>query len=254
MSGNIAEVTLSDRPPLSLLRNASLFLDFDGTLVGIAATPDGVRVGDDLRDLLCSLEKGLEGRVAVLSGRSADEINALIDPLRLIVGGSHGLELVRPDASADRPERSEAVGRAVAALRPLTDDHSGVALEEKPYGVAVHFRLAPDAAEACRNAVEAVALREGLEIQQGKMVYELRIGGADKGTALQTVMSEPPFAGTLPVVLGDDLTDEAAFAMARRLGGAGVLVGEPRETAARFRLGGVEESLAWLAQAREALA
>jgi len=254
MSGNIAEVAISERPPVDLLRGASLFLDFDGTLVEIASTPDGVRVSDRLRKLLSVLHQALNGRVAILSGRSAGEINALVHPVKLIVGGSHGLELVHPDASSSEPERPEAVARAIADLRGLASEHEGVVIEEKPLGVAVHFRLAPDAADACREAVERVAAREALHIQQGKMVYEVRPGGADKGTALQEVMRAPPFAGTSPVVLGDDLTDEAAFAVARQLGGAAVLVGPARETAATYRLESVKESLAWLAEAARAIA
>jgi trehalose 6-phosphate phosphatase len=253
MSGKTAEVALSERPPLHLLRGASLFLDFDGTLVQIASTPDGVRVSDGLRDLLSALDAVLEGRIVILSGRSADEINGLIHPLKLIVGGSHGLELVHPGAPAAKPQSPEAVDRAITALRSLLRDHDGVVIEEKPFGVAVHYRLAPEAERDCGAAVEQVAQRETLHIQKGKMVFELRIGGADKGTALQKVMASPLFVGTSPIVLGDDLTDEAAFAVARQLGGAGVLVGEPRETAATYRLDGVDESLAWLAAAAEAL-
>lgn len=254
MSGNIAEVALSERPPIDLLRNASLFLDFDGTLVGLASTPDGVQVSDSLRDLLSSLAIALDGRVVILSGRAADDIQTLIHPLELIIGGSHGLELVRPDKPAANPNRPEAIARAAAALRRLVDQHEGVIVEEKPFGVAVHYRLAPNAAETCREAVEQLAAREALEIQRGKMVFELRPSGADKGSALKTVMAGASFAGTVPVVLGDDITDEAAFKAAQQLQGAGILVGEARETEALYRLDGVDESLAWLAQAREVLA
>jgi trehalose 6-phosphate phosphatase len=78
------------------------------------------------------------------------------------------------------------------------------------------------------------------------MVAELRPPGADKGDALSALMREPPFAGARPVFVGDDLTDEHAFQAAAVLGGAGVLVGPPRETAARYGLAGVAEVAEWL--------
>ena len=78
------------------------------------------------------------------------------------------------------------------------------------------------------------------------MVVELKTPGADKGTALLAFMAEPVFAGTMPVMIGDDLTDEAGFRAAGALGGFGILVGAPRQTAARYGLTDVDAVLTWL--------
>jgi trehalose 6-phosphate phosphatase len=92
----------------------------------------------------------------------------------------------------------------------------------------------------------ALSETHDLHLQPGKMMIEVRTGGGDKGTAIRALMREPDMVGRRPLFMGDDLTDEPGFVAAQELGGAGILVGEPRETAARYRLEGVEATLAWL--------
>jgi trehalose 6-phosphate phosphatase len=242
-------MTPLEPPPTALLRGGSLFLDFDGTLVDLAPTPDAVEVGDDLRALLARLATALDGRMAVLSGRSIDQVEALLHPLRLAIGGSHGLERVRPGHAREAARRPDALDQAIARMRGLEAAHPGVLVEEKPLGVALHYRRAPDAEAACRAAALDAAAITGLMLQPGKMVFELKPAGSDKGAALSRFMVEPPFAGTRPVFLGDDLTDEPAFAAAQAMGGAGVLVGEARDTSAAYRLAGVAEARTWLERA-----
>ena len=239
-------------PPVTLLRGASLFLDFDGTLVEIAADPAAVEVTSELRRLLTLLQERLDGRVAVLTGRAADDVEAKLQPLRMVLGGSHGLETRINGASAARVERPQGLDQAVAQLRELQRLHPGVLVEEKPLGVALHYRQAPGAEAACREAATEAARVCGLDLQPGKMVFELKPPGGNKGAALRSIMQEPGFAGTVPLFLGDDLTDEAGFEAARQLGGAGVLVGEPRDTAALYRIASVGEALDWLRQAAAA--
>lgn len=238
-------------PPLALFNAASLFLDFDGTLVDLASRPDGVKVGTELLDLLLALQTSLGGRVALLSGRPVDDVSCLLNPLQLPIGGSHGLELSFPGHAHNPPPRPIGLDQVVSALRALEVDYPGVRIEEKPAGVAVHYRLAPRAALACREAAERAAMAIGMELQHGKMVVELLPVGADKGTALRYFMSEQPFARTHPIFIGDDLTDESGFAAAREFGGAGILVGSERATAACYRLESVEAVRAWLGSACE---
>jgi trehalose 6-phosphate phosphatase len=239
------------RPPTALLKGSSLFLDFDGTLVDIAPRPDAVRVSAELRDLLERLRDRLGGRLAILTGRSAAEVERLLDPLSLAIGGHHGLETrnIGTSTSIDRPAVLDEI---VKDLRRLERQHPGVLLEDKPLGIALHYREAPDAEESCRAAVEQAAERSGLEVQPGKMVFELRPGGANKGDALRRLLEAPLFAGSRPIFLGDDLTDEPAFTAAHELGGAGILIGERESTAAFYRLDSVAEALAWLEDACEA--
>ncbi len=231
-------------PPAELLDGASLFLDFDGTLVEIAERPDAVAVDARLSRLVRGLTARLDGRIAIVSGRGADEIDALFGSAGLAIGGSHGAELRRGRA-VEAPARPAALDDALERMRAFAATTPGLLVEAKPLGAGLHFRGAPQAAEACRAFAGELAEATGLTLQQGKMVFELRAPG-DKGAAIAALMALPPFAGSRPVFLGDDLTDEPGFAAAARLGGAGVLVGPIRATAADYRLPGVSAVLEWL--------
>jgi len=112
--------------------------------------------------------------------------------------------------------------------------------------VALHYRLARAHAEAARAVAAQLAAQTGLVLQRGDMVEELRTPGPTKGDSVGVFLTRPPFAGARPVFVGDDVTDEHGFEAVQALGGAGVLVGAGRPTAARFRIAGVEEALAWL--------
>ena len=240
------------QPPVELIRGASIFLDFDGTLVEISSTPDAVVIEDRLRALLVRLRDRLDGRVAILTGRAAADVAGMIAPASLVIGGSHGLEMLGHDGG-EPPERPRLLDSVLPEIKALESRFPGVLVEDKPFGAAVHFRQAPEAEGACLAAVEAAAARTGMLIQPGKMVFELKPSGGDKGSALRRLMGEPAFAGSRPLFLGDDLTDEAGFCAARELGGAGVLIGEPRDSAALYRLNSVGEVLDWLDRALEQL-
>jgi trehalose 6-phosphate phosphatase len=240
-------------PPVDLLRGASLFLDFDGTLVEIVERPDAVQVDAALTMLMARLADKLQGRLAIISGRPRAEIDALFGDRRFAVGGSHGLELRWSDGRLDAPPPHPGFAPVIAEMRLLAAAHPGTMVEEKPFGVALHYRGAPAAEESCRALAEKLAAQAGLSLQHGKMVVELRLAGADKGSALDTFMAEPPMRGTFPVFVGDDLTDEHAFAAAARAGGHGIAVGASRPTAAHYRLPDVAATRAWLEAAADAL-
>ena len=233
-------------PPADLLSGASLFLDFDGTLVEIAETPDAVAVAPAVPSLLARLSAALEGRVAIVSGRPVGEVRELVAPAMLTVAGSHGLEIATLDGTVQAPDRPASLDAALVAAGELAARHPGVLVEDKPFGVGLHYRRAPDAAAAADRLADALAAEHGLAVQRGKMVVELRLPGRDKGAAVALLMAEPPRRGRRPVFMGDDVTDEAGFAAVRALGGAGILVGPPRDTAALYRLDDVAAALAWL--------
>jgi len=222
-------------PPDGLLAGASLFLDFDGTLVDIAPSPDDVVVDAALLQLLAGLAQRLE--VAVVSGRSIAQLDALLGPLvdRLALSGSHGSEH-RFDGAAERPPRPASLDTVATRMRDAAAAHAGTIVEPKTFGVALHYRLAPAFATEARSLADALAAELGLAVQTGKMMVEVRLPGSDKGGAIARLMRRPAMAGTRPVFIGDDVTDESGFVAANALGGAGILVGEPRATAAGFRL------------------
>ncbi len=218
----------------------SLFLDFDGTLVDIADRHDAIAVDARVRWLMAALAKRLDGRLAVVSGRPAAEICAYLHAEDSVppfaIAGSHGLELCWTDGRHEAPLRPAGLDEMVAALRTFALGWPGVVVEDKPFGAALHYRLAPQAGPACDALADRLARRYGFTLQLGKMVCELRSHGADKGDAVRRFLAEPPMAGTPPLFVGDDLTDEAGFAAAEQLGGVGILVGAARETVARYGL------------------
>jgi trehalose 6-phosphate phosphatase len=233
-------------PPFNLPRRAALFLDLDGTLAPIMPRPDDV--GPDARraDVLARLRKRFEDRVAVVSGRSLPDLDHILSGGVPAIAAIHGL--VRRTAGGGVVELKPHTGLEDARriLGELADCERGLLFEDKTLSIALHYRNAPTCAEAVIEAAERLSQSSGLVLQLGDMVAELRTPGADKGSAVAAFLTEVPFDGATPVFVGDDLTDEDGFAAARRLGGFGVLAGQPRPTEARYRLNGPGEVLDWL--------
>jgi trehalose 6-phosphate phosphatase len=221
-------------PPVSA--NAAFFIDFDGTLVDIAPRPDLVEVEPRVRRLLESLSDRFDHAVAVVTGRSLDVVDGFLAPLKLPVAAEHGS--IRRDASGHvhaEDRGIEAVNEAAAKLEQLVAANSGLLLERKQASVALHYRQRPGLAELCAAAVQdAVAGVSGLVILPGKMVYELRPQGIDKGLAVEAFLAEPPFSGRIPVYVGDDVTDEHAFAAVNAAGGITIKIGDG-DTEAEYR-------------------
>lgn len=232
-------------PPARLIRPA-LFLDMDGVLAPLAATPDAV-VSDPRRTaLLRAIADRFDGRVAIVSGRTIREVDRIADSAVVSVAGVHGLERRGSDGRLGRASAAPAVRAAVAAFDRFAEERPGVIVEDKAVSAGLHYRGAPCAAADAEALAAELAAGTGLSLQAGNLVVELKTPGTDKGTALKAFMREPPFAGAVPVMLGDDLTDEHGFEAAVDLGGFGVLVGAPRRTAATFGLADVEAVLGWL--------
>jgi trehalose 6-phosphate phosphatase len=226
----------------------AFFLDIDGTLLDIEGHPDEVHIERPEADLVAGLHRATGGALALVSGRPLAGIDMLFHPLKLPIAGQHGAE--RRDASGKRHRHRfpvEALHRAAAPVRKFVARNEGLVFEDKGASVALHYRLAPQLEAAARAVVEEAAKTAGgaFELQVGKMVYELKPAGVDKGSAIVEFMSESPFAGRLPVFLGDDVTDETGFMAVNRLGGHSVKIGGG-ETAARWRLADPAAAKSWL--------
>jgi len=244
---SIEELTVQLPAPKPLsLRECALFLDLDGTLAPIAARPQDVRPDPRRTDLLERLAEALDGRLAVVTGRTLADVDRILEGRVTAVAAVHGL--VRRDPAGQLHERAAHpdLHEAAAAFREFAARDSGLLVEEKGLSVALHFRLARSHAEAARACARRIAAATGLTLQDGDMVEELRTPGPTKADSVRAFMAEPPFHGACPMFLGDDATDEDGFRAAGEFGGAGVLVGAARPTGAKFRLAGVEAALAWL--------
>ena len=224
----------------------ALFLDMDGVLAPLAPTPDAVVADPRRTAVIARLVKALDGRVAIVSGRTLEEIDRIADHASPAAAGVHGLVRRRANGDVTTFAPSPGVARAAEAITAFAAERPGLLVERKGVAVGVHYRQAPQYEAEVLALAHDLAATHGLSIQPGVLVVELKTPGADKGSALTAFMSEPPFKGARPIMLGDDLTDEHGFLAAEALGGFGVLVGPPRETAARFGLSGPDAVLDWL--------
>ena len=225
----------------------ALFLDIDGTLVDIAETPDAVVAAPAVPGLLSRLADRLDGAVALLSGRTLADIDTLFPGLALAAAGVHGCEWRQPDGTVVRLPEPDGLADLLASFTALAAKHPGLFVESKLSSLAFHYRQNPGFGPLVEDAVRrAVADWKDLTVLHGKMVVEVKAAHADKGQALTAFMDMTAFRGRMPVVFGDDVTDEAAFAVVNALEGLSVQVGCKPDTAARYHVESVSDVLSWL--------
>lgn len=243
-----AAETLLSLPPLT--RDMAFFLDLDGTLLEHVAHPQAVHADASLLRLLGALSAACGGALALISGRSIEDIDRLLAPLALPAAGQHGTELRLPQGTRRRDTPViDKLGHAAADIVRLTAAHEGLVFENKGMTLALHYRMAPHLQDLAVHSMRGLAAALGgeFELQEGKFVVEIKPSGKDKGTAINEFMNEAPFAGRQPVFVGDDLTDEYGFAAVNAMGGHAVKVGTG-ETRARWRAQDSVAVLAWLGE------
>ena len=234
-------------PPLADMlaaRPVALFLDFDGTLVEIADSPDAIVVPAGLSARLSALSERLGGRLALVSGRGIVDVERHCGTLAIAVAGSHGA--ARRMVGDMSGSMLEPLPPAIVAEIEAFALANAVAFERKPHGAALHSRGAPEREEDCLSFMVALAGQHGLVAKRGKMVVELVRPGADKGAAVDAFMALDPFAGATPVFIGDDITDDDGFAACLRRGGFGIAVGERESALARYGLADPTAVQQWL--------
>lgn len=225
----------------------ALFLDFDGTLTEIVATPDRVRLDSALHATLRELFDALDGALAVISGRPIADLDQHLTPLRLPTAGMHGLEWRAADG---RVLRKRYGGRALGKLRDrlvkLTGADSRLLLEDKGAALALHYRRAPERETELRALMtDLVKNVEGYRVLCGKMVLEAMPTKNGKGQAIETYMRKHPYRGRRPVFAGDDVTDEEGFAAVTGMGGIAIKVGDG-PSGASHRVATVSAFIDWL--------
>jgi trehalose 6-phosphate phosphatase len=208
------------------LSSHGFFFDLDGTLAPITDDPSAVTISEGMRQSLSTLINLTNGAVVVLTGRGLNDAAKILGPLDLPVVGSHGLEYDhRFDGPDGDPKSSGQLRQALSFLETFAAE-ARLKLEHKPGSIAIHYRHAPEQGEIARQTVENVANQvPGLRAIHGKMVSEIAIASVNKGTALAYLMHRPEFADRIPIMIGDDVTDEDGFEAAQRLGGSGIKIG-----------------------------
>jgi trehalose 6-phosphate phosphatase len=233
----------------------AIFLDVDGTLLDFADDPLAVRPDAALLELLHALHRRLDGALALVSGRELTDVDRLFDSAHWAAAGLHGLQL----RHADGERRDFAVAPAQQArmrdvAHTLAARFDGVQLEDKHAAIALHCRRAPAQLPALHEAAIAVMTHlPGYELQPGNLVLEFKPTGMDKGRAVLELLQHAPFVDRQPVYLGDDLTDEHAFASINSRHGLSVRIGTREPSLADFTLPGPAAAEAWLSRVLDAL-
>lgn len=222
-----------------------LLLDFDGTLSPIVERADAAEMLPETRVALERLRRAPGVAVAVVSGRGLADVRERAALDGVAYAGNHGMEIegpglerIHPEAVAARP----ALDRAAARVEAVLPQHPGVVLEDKGLSLTVHYRSAGDAAEPAVSRLVAAAVEgeDGLAVTRGKMVMEIRPRvDWHKGRAVAFLLEQMALPDGVPIVyLGDDTTDEDAFAALTESGHAlheGVIVADPPSATTKAR-------------------
>jgi len=249
--GRSMDLDLAAQLPAIDLDACALLLDIDGTLLDFAPTPRDVKVPSGLVPTLGGLLARTSGALALVSGRSLDDIDWMFAPERFPSVGGHGAEMrlsVDSEAVATHaPPMNADLKRRFAAI---ADQHSGILLEDKGYSLALHFRRAPQAENAIYDAVSAIRAElpnAPIEVLPGKFVCEIKHSGFTKATGVRELMTHEPFKGRRPVFLGDDVTDETVFAIMPDFDGLSFSVGR-RAQGVAGQFSGPDHVRQWFAQ------
>jgi len=211
------------------LSETAILLDIDGTLLDLAPTPREVWVPPGLAKTLNRLLARTNGALALVSGRSLNDIDLIFAPEQFPAVGGHGAEMrIATDSEAvasHAPPMDKELKRRLAAIARLSP---GILLEDKGYSLALHYRLAPHAEKAIYAAVSLIRAdlpNAPIEVLPGKCVCEIKHSGFTKATGVHELMTHEPFKGRRPLFIGDDVTDESVFAIMPDLSGLAFSVG-----------------------------
>ena len=244
MSQNVVEMrskeksTRSDEAPEAVpvphllvpqLSEIAVLLDIDGTLLELKPTPREVFVPEGLSATLNGLREKTSGALALVSGRSLNDIDLIFAPDQFPAVGGHGAEMRLGSSdeavAVHAPPLDKELKRRLATIAKLSP---GILLEDKGYSLALHYRLAPHAEKAIYEAVSLIRAdlpNAPIEVLPGKCVCEIKHSGFTKATGVRELMTHEPFKGRRPLFIGDDITDETVFAIMPDFDGLAFSVG-----------------------------
>lgn len=225
-----------------------IFLDYDGTLAPISKTPGLALMPAKTRRILARLAADPHCRVAVISGRSLDDIQRMVSLSGIIYSGNHGLEIEGPKIRHQVPMHAgyrRLLVKIKAELNYKIAGFKGVFIEDKGYSLALHYRLAQKKnvsriMTAFHETIIIPLVENKIKIRSGKMVLEVHPPlGWDKGKVVLWLLARQRIfdhrSDVVPLYIGDDLTDEDAFRALVHIG-VTVAVGKVRESAAKYYL------------------
>lgn len=232
-----------------------LFLDFDGTLTPLVDSPEMADLPPEMRKVLQTLIDRKRAFLTLISGRQLADVQARGRLPGLIYVGNHGLEIqgpglsfIEPNAAACRGTLNELAAELARKLQAV----AGAFVEDKGLTLSVHYRqVAPEEGETVRQIVHATLANASYPfvLTMGHKIFNIRPRVAwDKGTAVRWIIGQLGKPNALPIYIGDDVTDEDAFAALRE--GVTVKVGNSGKTAARYQVADpaeVQRFLEWLA-------
>jgi trehalose 6-phosphate phosphatase len=231
-----------------------LFLDLDGTVLDIAATPEAARADAQLIQTLRDLDHALDGAVAIVSGRTIASIDDILKPLRLTAVGLHGGETRHPGKTAIVHETAQLPVGILLEITTSLADLDGVFIEDKGGTVAVHYRKRPDAEPLIRRVMQQIGCSSmDFHLLEGRKVFEIVPAGVSKRAAIVNMRTRSPYQGRPAIMIGDDRTDEAAIDAVNGWGGLGLRVAGEHFSAAQADFSGPAEVRDWLKTFADAL-
>ena len=239
-----------------------LLCDYDGTLTDIVDIPEMAILTDDTRRLLTGLIRKPGLMVGIISGRSLPDIKERVNVSGVIYAGNHGFEIEGPGIQFIHPltEEIRSILRMMGAVLERTVGKiGGVLVENKGMTLSVHYRLVeecqvPQVNSIFENTVATARKLRKIRTTYGKKVHEIRPAiDWHKGKAVELIVNKYALASrkkrSLPIYLGDDLTDEDAFKSINTLGGISILIGDAKQaSAADYYLNSTSEVHSFLAE------
>ncbi|MCK4881987.1 MAG: trehalose-phosphatase [Candidatus Omnitrophica bacterium] len=222
-------------------KDVFVFLDYDGTLTPIVDTPDLAVLSQEMREVVQRLARNY--KVSIVSGRATDDVRGKVQIVGIFYAGSHGFEIVDPDGNVEISEEAQGIrheiDKAHVKLSERLKGVEGALVEHVKYTISAHYRLVSDEDfPKVESAVEDILNEHpNLRKTSGKKVFEIRPKiDWHKGKAVEWILNVLGYSPDehLAIYIGDDVTDEDAFAVLEEKG-FGILVADKlRESKATY--------------------
>lgn len=248
-----------------LKKRLFFFLDYDGTLTPIAKTPEEAVLPQETKQLLKNLLKTKKCELAIISGRTLQELKKNVGLRNIIYAGSHGFEIEGPNFKFKYPlphKYNTILKQIRNELHKKLSDVKGIIIEDKRYSVCLHYRLVnsafvPQVRSCFRHLLQPHLRQKQIVIYRGKSVLEARPNlDWNKGKTvlwlLEKISSAHKATSIFSIYIGDDITDEDAFKILKAKG-LTIFVGKPRKFHAKYYLYNTNEVIGFLRQALEAV-